>query len=163
MKPETDRTRRNLLGAALGASALAVIGAAPAQQKPQITVYKSPSCECCDEWIKHLRANGFSVEAHKVGDTGRARQTYGVPDALASCHTAVVDGYAVEGHVPAADIKRLLRERPKAIGLAVPGMPQDAPGMDLGKGEPYDVLLFSANGQYKVYRHYQPEPKPRRS
>jgi hypothetical protein len=150
-------TRRRLLAAALGATALGIPGLARAQRLPEVTVYKGPACDCCNEWVKHLRANGFKVETHEVGDLGRYRQKYGVPQALASCHTASVGGYAIEGHVPAADIKRLLKERPKAAGLAVPGMPQDAPGMDLSKGEPYDVLLFNTDGRYKVYQHYGPK------
>jgi len=150
-------TRRTLLAAALGATALGIPGLARAQRLPEITVYKGPACDCCNEWVKHLRANGFKVQTHEVGDLDRTRQKYGVPQALASCHTASVGGYAIEGHVPAADIKRLLKERPKAAGLAVPGMPQDAPGMDLGKGEPYDVLLFNTGGRYEVYQHYGPK------
>jgi len=152
-----NTTRRTLLVASFSAAALGIPGLAPAQSLPQVTVYKGPSCDCCNAWVKHLRANGFRVEAHEVGDLGRTRQQYGVPQALASCHTATVGGYAIEGHVPAADIKRLLKERPKAAGLAAPGMPQDAPGMDLATGEPYDVLLFTADGRHKVYQHYGPK------
>jgi len=152
-----NATRRTLVAASFGAAVLGITGLARAQLLPEVTVYKDPACNCCGEWVKHMRANGFKVETHEVGDLGRTRQKYGVPEALASCHTASVGGYAIEGHVPAGDIKRLLNERPKAAGLAVPGMPQDAPGMDLGKGEPYDVLLFNTDGRYKVYQHYGPK------
>ena len=152
-----NRTRRTLVVASFGAAVLGIPRVARAQGLPEIAVYKGQACDCCNEWVKHLRANGFKVQAHEVGDLGRTRQKYGVPQALASCHTASVGGYAIEGHVPAADIKRLLKERPKAAGLAVPGMPQDAPGMDLAKGEPYDVLLFDTEGRYKVYQHYGPK------
>lgn len=152
-----NATRRTLVAASFGAAVLGITGLARAQRLPQVTVYKGPACDCCGEWVKHMRANGFKVETHEVGDLSRYRQKYGVPEALASCHTASVGGYAIEGHVPAADIKRLLKERPKAAGLAVPGMPQDAPGMNLGRGEPYDVLLFNTDGRYKVYQHYGPK------
>jgi hypothetical protein len=119
-----------------------------------ITVYKDPSCGCCSAWADHLKAAGFAVTVHEVADVSAHKRRLGVPQRLASCHTAVVDGYTVEGHVPAADIKRLLLERPKATGLAVPGMPHGSPGMETGKREPYDVLLFDKAGKTTVYRSY---------
>ena len=119
-----------------------------------ITVYKDPNCGCCSEWVKHLQANGFQTKVHDVSDMTAHKQKLRVPERLASCHTAVVDGYTIEGHVPAADIKRLLANRPKARGLAVPGMPQGSPGMETGKLEPYDVLLFTDRGEATVFSSY---------
>jgi hypothetical protein len=119
-----------------------------------IEVWKDPDCGCCTKWVDHLQAAGFKVRTHQVDDMNKARARNGVPPALGACHTARVGVYAIEGHVPAADIKRLLRERPKAAGLAVPGMPLGSPGMDADRTQPYDVLLFTAEGRTRVYRHY---------
>ena len=119
-----------------------------------IIVYKSPTCGCCEQWIKHLQADGFKVNAKNVDDIASIKLKYGVPAALMSCHTALVGGYVIEGHVPPATIRRLLRERPKVAGLTVPGMPQSAPGMDAAQGEPYDVLTFDANGRSTVYERH---------
>jgi hypothetical protein len=152
--------RRAILAATGGAAALGVLGVAQAQRATRVEVYKNPSCGCCTEWAKHMRANGFEVRTHEVSDIDPIRRRLGMPQDLVSCHTAIVEGYAIEGHVPAAEVKRMLKERPQAIGLAVPGMPQDAPGMDLNKGEPYDVLLVARDGRYKVYQHYGPK-RPR--
>src|SRR5689334_7669990 len=105
--------------------------------------------------MDHLRANGFRVKPIPVDDTGAARRRYGIPEALAGCHTAVVEGYAIEGHVPAREIKRLLKERPKAKGLAVPGMPAGSPGMPSKKPQPYDVLLVNTDGSTAVYQSYR--------
>lgn len=141
--------------------ALALVGMVPAisfakASQPVINVYKSATCGCCTEWITHLEKNDFKVNAHNVPNTAAYRTKFGVPQALGSCHTGVVNGYALEGHVPASDIKRLLAEKPKAKGLAVPGMPMGSPGMEV-EGEPvdaYDVVLFQADGSSRVYRHY---------
>ena len=119
-----------------------------------VTVYKDPDCGCCGAWVKHLQANGFRTKVHEVRDMSPHKKKLGVPEQLASCHTAVAGGYTIEGHVPAADIKRLLAERPRAKGLAVPGMPQGSPGMETGKFDPYDVLLFDTHGKTTVYRSY---------
>ena len=144
------KRRRFLELAALGSIPLPVFAAT----RVRIDVYKTPACGCCAQWIEHLKRNGFTVTAHDVSDTTPMRLKAGVPDPLASCHTAFVEGYAVEGHVPAADIGRLLKERPKAIGLAVPGMPKGSPGMEAPRADPYDVLLVRANGASEVYRSY---------
>jgi len=104
--------------------------------------------------MEHLRANGFRVKPINVDDTSAARRRYGIPDALAGCHTAVIDGYAIEGHVPAREIKRLLKERPKAKGLAVPGMPAGSPGMPSKKPQPYDVLLVKPDGTTAIFQSY---------
>ena len=107
---------------------------------PHVQVYKTPTCGCCGQWVQHLRDNGFQVAVQDVPDTSVYRRKYGVPEALVSCHTAVVDGYGIEGHVPAQEIQRLLREHPKAKGLAVPGMPVGSPGMESTRSEPYSVM-----------------------
>ena len=104
--------------------------------------------------MDHLRANGFRVKPISVSDTAPVRRRHGIPDRLAGCHTAVVEGYALEGHVPAREIKRLLAERPKAKGLAVPGMPAGSPGMPSDKPQPYDVMLVKADGTASIYQSY---------
>ena len=122
---------------------------------PKMTVAKDPSCSCCGSWVKYLRANGFIVDVVERTDMDRIKAGLGVPTALQSCHTAEIDGYVIEGHVPADAIRRLLTERPQAIGLAVAGMPASAPGMDVpGASDLYDVTLFGASAQ-KRYARYQ--------
>ncbi len=121
---------------------------------PVIDVYKSESCGCCTGWVKHLQANGFTVKAKNVDDPSDYRAKFGIPQELGSCHTGMVQGYALEGHVPAAEIKRLLAEKPKAIGLAVPSMPIGSPGMEGPRSDPYDVFLVQADGRRSVYKHY---------
>ena len=120
-----------------------------------IEVYKTPACGCCVQWIKHLESNGFKVNAHNVPDTSVVRQKNGMPEQYGSCHTATVKGYVVEGHVPATEIKRLLTEKPKAKGLAVPGMPMGSPGMEGPHKDAYDVLLVKNDGSNKVYKQYK--------
>ena len=128
-----------------------------AQTRPQVEVWKDPECGCCKDWVSHLEANGFQVKVHDSGNA-QARSRLGVPDKLGSCHTALIGGYALEGHVPARDIQRLLKERPKAVGLAVPGMPIGSPGMDGaaygGRKDAYDVLLIQTDGSTRVYQSY---------
>lgn len=143
--------RRTLLQAALAAL---LLPAAAQAATPVIEVYKSASCGCCHLWVDHLRANGFTVNAHDVANPSDYREKFGIPTALGSCHTGIVAGYAIEGHVPAQEIKRLLVERPKARGLAVPGMTLGSPGMEGPRSDPYDVLLVETDGRHKVYRHY---------
>lgn len=124
------------------------------QAATQVTVYKTPTCGCCGKWVEHMKASGFAVTVEEVDNTGPYREKYGVPEALQSCHTAVVEGYAIEGHVPAPDIQRLLKERTKAKGLAVPGMVSGSPGMEGGRTDAYSVLLFQADGRSTVYQSY---------
>ncbi|RYG24074.1 DUF411 domain-containing protein [bacterium] len=119
-----------------------------------IEVYKTATCGCCEAWIKHLRANSFRVAVHDVADPSGMRGKMGIPDRLGSCHTAVAGGYAIEGHVPAAEIRRLLAWKPKAKGLAVPGMPAGSPGMEGPMRMSYDVLLVNEDGATIVYKHY---------
>lgn len=139
------------------AGTMAIVGSrtAIAAPAPSIDVYKSPTCGCCSQWVRHMRGNGFSVAVHDVDDLDAVRARAGVPRALASCHTAWVDGYVLEGHVPAADVRKLLTERPKAVGLTVPGMPASAPGMDVPGAIPYDVLLFQADGATRTWNTYR--------
>lgn len=122
---------------------------------PTVTVYKSPTCGCCSLWAAHLRDEGFPVEEVDVESLAAVRAEYGIPDSLAACHTAVVDGYIVEGHVPAGDVKRLLAEKPEAAGLAVPGMPLGSPGMEVpGRApEPYAVYLID-DGRASVFARH---------
>lgn len=125
---------------------------------PLIQVWKGPSCGCCNDWIKHLEANGFRVQSRDEGNSD-ARARLGVGLQYGSCHTGLIGGYAIEGHVPAREIHRLLKERPKAVGLAVPAMPIGSPGMDgpeYGKQkDPYDVLLLAKDGSASVYQSYR--------
>jgi hypothetical protein len=151
-------TRRAVLVSGLGAVAAAAgIGAymaagSPSEAADEIAVYKSPTCGCCADWVEHLRADGFAVAVFETDNVAPVKARVGIPPALASCHTALVGGYAIEGHVPAREIRRLLSERPGARGLAVPGMPSGSPGMG-GPAEPYDVILFGDGGQ-SVYARY---------
>lgn len=128
-----------------------------AQTRRQVEVWKDPDCGCCKDWVSHLEASGFQVKVHDSGNTA-ARARLGVPESLGSCHTGQVGSYALEGHVPARDIWRLLKERPRAVGLAVPSMPVGSPGMDGpeygGRKHPYDVLLILADGKTRVYQSY---------
>ena len=129
--------------------------AAPAV-RPLLTVHKHPSCGCCGVWIEHMRQAGFRVEARDTAQMSPVKAAAGVPEALASCHTADVDGYFIEGHVPAADVARLLRERPAARGLAVPGMPLGSPGMEHPDGlqQPYTVQLVLDDGSTRPFNRY---------
>ena len=123
--------------------------------EPLMHVYKSPYCGCCAAWVDHMKANGFRVEVTDLQDISRAKTLHGIDEDLQSCHTAVVDGYLIEGHVPAADVKRLLTERPKAAGLSVPGMPIGSPGMEMdNRTEPYDVVLYDREGGRTVFSRY---------
>ena len=149
--------RREFVGTLLGAGALAAIapralraeaGAAPIA----MTVYKSPTCGCCKEWIKHMEANGFTAKVVDMDDLSEAKKNAGVPDKLQSCHTALVGSYVAEGHVPADLVKKMISEKPAIIGLAVPGMVPGSPGMEQGNAKtPYDVIAFAKGGKTSVY------------
>ena len=151
------KSRRDVLRK-LGAGALMLSPLMAAAQAPKplaIDVYKTATCGCCEDWVKHLRANGFTVTTHDVEDTGAYRTKYGIPDRFGSCHTGVIGGYGIEGHVPAADIRKLLAAKPKAAGLAVPGMPVGSPGMEYGpRKDPFDVLLVKTDGGASVFSSY---------
>lgn len=153
--------RRTLLLRAAPLLALASTAAWPlaaSAAAPMVEIWKDPNCGCCQDWVEHLEANGFATRVHDAGNSA-ARTRLGIPAALGSCHTGLVGGYALEGHVPAREVHRLLREKPKAIGLAVPGMPVGSPGMDGaaygGRRDPYDVLLVLADGGSRVYQGYR--------
>lgn len=119
-----------------------------------VTVYKSPTCGCCTAWADHLRKEGFRVVAIDTSDLEPIKRRHDVPHALGSCHTAVVGDYVIEGHVPVADIRRLLAERPAIRGLAVPGMPQGSPGMETGVKDSYQVVSFTRDGKTAVFAHH---------
>ncbi|OYD23637.1 DUF411 domain-containing protein [Oceanimonas baumannii] len=133
---------------------LSLLLAGPAlAASPSVTVYKSPTCGCCESWVEHMRESGFEVNSIDTELMGALKQKAGVEPRLASCHTAHVDGYVIEGHVPAADVKRLLQQQPEVRGLSIPGMPQSAPGMDI-PGTPYEVLGFDEQGNTAVFSRY---------
>ena len=145
---------RNIAGA-FAIAALALIGAIAAQQKPAgplVEVFKSPTCGCCSQWVEHMRKSGFIVRTTDLNDMTQIKKTRGVPAEVQSCHTAVVNGYVIEGHVPAADVHRLLKEKPAVVGIAVGGMPIGSPGMESPyvKAEPYDVMSFDKKGTTRV-------------
>lgn len=129
------------------------IGTLTGQQQPTIDVFKTATCGCCSKWVEHLQAHGFTVRATNREDLGELKAKYRVPRGVRSCHTAVVNGYAVEGHVPAADIQRLLKERPSIVGLAVAGMPIGSPGMEVQGRNPqaFDVVAFDKDGRTEVF------------
>jgi hypothetical protein len=149
------KRREWLLQAAMLAVA-GIAGRAGAAAPPEMLVYKSPTCGCCGDWIKHLRANGFAVKPVDVNDLSVIRLRFGVPDRLASCHTAVIGGYAVEGHVPAAAIRRLLEQKPAVVGLSVPGMPGGSPGMESAEAQPFSVVAFDERGRTTAFESYRP-------
>lgn len=123
------------------------LAASPLQEATLIKVVRSPDCGCCGAWIDHLRESGFTVEETLSDDVDAFKDENAVPQPLRSCHTALVEGYVIEGHVPAESIQKLLAERPQAIGLAVPGMPIGSPGMEMGdQTEPFEVILWNASG-----------------
>lgn len=125
---------------------------ASAQPLPEVVMHKDPNCGCCGAWAQHLEANGFRVKTVPERDMESVKRRYAVPQRLASCHTAKVGGYVIEGHVPASAIKRLLREKPPVTGLAVPNMPLGSPGMEVpGRQDPYDVVAFDREGRSRIY------------
>jgi len=151
-----DPLRRQLT--ALLPLAVLAPAARAAAGRPAIEVWKDPSCGCCKDWVAHLKANDFQVKTHDTGNSA-ARERLGMPNRYGACHTAEVEGYAIEGHVPGREIDRLLKERPAAIGLSVPGMPRGSPGMDGpangNQRDPYDVLLVQRDGSARVFQSYR--------
>lgn len=149
MKKLLSRSLRYLL-----AATLLCAGAAVAQTQASIDVHKNPQCGCCDKWVQHLQKAGFVVRTHAATDLATMRRQLQMPERLSSCHTARVGGYVIEGHVPAADIARLLQEKPRAIGLAVPAMPPGSPGMETTVSVPYETLLVRADGSTVVFARH---------
>jgi len=147
-------SRRKLLFAV--SMALFASGRIRGQQPPKVDVYKDPTCGCCSNWVRHLQREGFTTTVTDVTSIESVKIKYHVPIQLQSCHTAVVAGYVIEGHVPASDIRRLLAERPKLAGLAVPGMPTGSPGMEGPNGKPYNVVSFDTAGKTFVYSTHKP-------
>jgi hypothetical protein len=144
--------RRDLIHAI---AALPVLSAVPVRAATPIRVYKIASCDCCTGWVKHLSSAGFAVQVTTTDDTTAVRKKLGVPDAFGACHTATVEGYAIERHVPVAEIRRLLTLTPQAIGLAVPSTPVGSPGMEYGdRKDPYNVLLIDHQGHDTIFASY---------
>ncbi len=125
-----------------------------AESVPTVDVYETATCPCCKDWDAHMRQNGFNVRVHVVDDPSKIREKFGMPHRYGSCHTAKVDGYTIEGHVPASDIKRLLKERPNGVGLSVPGMVQGSPGMEGPRPMPYDTLLVNKSGTASIFEKH---------
>ena len=151
----TPLPRRTVLSAALAVAAFALLPLVPAHASGEAgDVYKSPWCGCCTAWIDHMREAGFDLRVTDLEDMASIKAPLGVTPGLESCHTAVIGGYVIEGHVPAREIARLLSERPTATGLAAPGMPMGSPGMETqGKSDAYDVILFAPGGN-EVFASY---------
>lgn len=146
-----SKTTTTLIGLVLGGT---LLSSGLAAADPAITVYKTPTCGCCTKWVGHLREKGFEVQTTDLEDLRMIKSMSGVAPEQASCHTARVDGYVIEGHVPASDIKRLLAERPKAKGLTVPGMPLGSPGMEHPNPQHYEVLLLDEAGNTRVFAEH---------
>lgn len=145
-------TRRWMAGWLLWLATTAAVAAG----LPEAIVYKSPTCGCCKSWVAHMEASGFAVKVVDVRDIDAVKRQFGVPVQLASCHTALIGGYVVEGHVPASAVKRLLQEKPAALGLTAPGMPIGSPGMEGPNPEPFAVQRFDERGRTSVYEAYRP-------
>jgi hypothetical protein len=158
MHDRHDGGRRRLLAGIAVLCASPLVAWAATGKGPMVEVWKDPSCGCCKDWVEHLRTSGFTVKVHESGN-GAARKDLGMPDRYGSCHTARVGGYAIEGHVPARDVRRLLKEKPLALGLAVPGMPIGSPGMDGpeygGRRDGYQVLLVRRDGSSAIFQSYR--------
>lgn len=155
----------------LGAASVIIFGdvaessdtADTVESSEKLVVYKSPTCGCCGDWVEHMKEAGFEVEVHDVDDVNAIKAQNGVDRRLASCHTALIDGYVLEGHVPARDVRKLLEERPAVLGLAVPGMPAGSPGMELddpSRHQDYQVVAFDGTGPTAVFRDVKANSSP---
>jgi hypothetical protein len=144
--------KKRRIVAALG---LTLVACSSAAEAAVVTVFKNPACGCCEAWVEHLKAKGLRVEVRELQDVTPVARRLGVPDELRSCHTAQIGGQFVEGHVPAADIRRMVKQHPQAQGLAVPGMPAGSPGMEQGgKGEPFSTMIVSREGAVRVFAEH---------
>ena len=153
-------SRRKLLISLLGAVVIGTVATRRASAEARhIKVWKDPNCGCCSKWVEHLRSNGFTAEIIETDDIIPIKKRHGIFRELASCHTALIGGYVIEGHVPATAIKKLLSEHPDADGLAVPGMPVGSPGMEGSTPEPYDVILFKDGKHQSFGRYLGSEPQ----
>ncbi|KYC43383.1 CopG family transcriptional regulator [Scytonema hofmannii PCC 7110] len=142
--------------AVIACATVAVADTKPYSGTQEITVYRSPSCGCCGAWVEHMQKHGFQIKDIKTDQIEAIKQKYNLPQELASCHTAIIDGYVMEGHIPANDIKRFLQQKSNLAGLAVPGMPVGTPGMELGnKKQPFAVVAFDNKGEVKIFQEYQ--------
>jgi len=139
-----------------GAASQATLNSPADQALPTVVVYKTETCGCCNGWVEHLRAAGFTVDARNVRDIMSVKIDAGVPAPVVTCHTALVDGYVVEGHVPADQMKRMLAERPQVAGIGVAGMPVGSPGMEGPNAQPYDVVAWDHDGNMSVYAEIDP-------
>jgi hypothetical protein len=135
---------------------LVALTPAIAADLPVVQVYKSPTCSCCSKWVEHLRKNGFTVDVTNVSDVTPIKKANSVPPSLSSCHTALIDGYIIEGHVPVEDIFKLLKERPAVAGIAVPGMPIGSPGMEGRNPQPFKVIAFGTDGKTTEFSSHEP-------
>jgi len=151
-----NRSARGVLIAAFVLFASVAHGQVKAKPAtPQLTVYKSPTCGCCGKWVEYMQANGFTAGVTNLPDVSPIKTKHGVPARLASCHTTLVGGYVIEGHVPVEDVRRLLKEKPAVLGLAAPGMPAGSPGMDVPNSPPYDVVSFDKDGRTRVFASHK--------
>ena len=156
MIPPPPLARRAVLGGIAISLAVPIVACARTPARTAIAVYKTPTCACCDGWVRHLRDADFDASVTVTPDLVTLRRRHGMPDRLASCHTALVNGYVIEGHVPAGDVRRLLAQRPDAVGLSVPGMPLGSPGMETPNGDRdrYDTLLVLRDGTSRVFARH---------
>ena len=157
MRMKTFSRRQLFQTAATLAATIIVRGSLRAEARVPIAVYKDPSCGCCHNWVEHMNASGFVAKVTDTADVNKIKRGHHMPEALWSCHTALVGGYVIEGHVPAADIRQLLKDRPAIVGLAVPGMPLGSPGMESsdGRTRPFDVLAFDKAGKTTVFASHK--------
>jgi hypothetical protein len=165
-RPFIASTRRDWIAVATATLLSAGMARANTAAPTPVEVWKDPNCGCCQDWVDHMQASGFQVTVHNTGNNA-VRARLGLPQKLGSCHTALVGGYLVEGHVPASDVRSLLQKKPKALGLAVPGMPVGSPGMDSpaygDRRDPYDVLLVGHDGSTSVFKKSHNTASPRKS
>ncbi len=144
-----------LVGFLMFAGLSASLPAEEVSKPVEMTIYRSPTCGCCENWLEHVKQSGINIKDVVSDDMQAIKEKYGVPDKLASCHTAIVDSYVIEGHVPASDIQKLLQTKPKVVGIAAPGMPMGSPGMEMGgQKQDYKVMSFDKDGKFEVFAEH---------